>query len=62
MWWITKKVSYLGRRDGWLCADCNWLECDRCDEKIYDDCTPYDVYQGHDESRFMMVHESTTNV
>ena len=29
--------KYIGNRSGWLCADCNWLECDRCDEKIYCD-------------------------
>ena len=39
--------KYIGNRSGWLCADCNWLECDRCDEKIYcdEDFTPYDVYR-----------------
>ena len=32
----------------WLCPECNWYECDRCDEKIYcdEDCTPYDVYDS----------------
>ena len=37
--------KYIGNREGWLCSDCNWHECDRCDEKIYcdEDCTPYDV-------------------
>ena len=32
---------------GWLCPECNWHECDRCDEKIYcdEDFTPYDVYR-----------------
>ena len=46
--------KYIGNRSGWLCADCNWLECDRCDEKIYcdEDCTPYDVYQGHEPAEF----------
>ena len=31
---------------GWLCSECNWYECDRCDEKIYcdEDITAYDVY------------------
>ena len=39
--------KYIGNRSGWLCIDCNWLECDRCDEKIYcdEDFTPYDVYR-----------------
>jgi hypothetical protein len=29
-------------------------KCDRCDEKIYcdEDCTPYDVYQGHEPAEF----------
>ena len=22
---------------GWLCPECNWYECDRCDERIYDE-------------------------
>jgi hypothetical protein len=32
---------------GWLCPECNFHECDRCDEKIYcdEDFTPYDVYR-----------------
>ena len=40
-----EKGNYLGRRDGWLCAECNFTECDRCNEKIYcdEDITPYDV-------------------
>ena len=39
---------------GWLCSECNWYECDRCDEKIYcdEDCTPYDVYQDHEPTEF----------
>ena len=38
---------------GYLCPECNWLECDRCDEKIYeDDCTPYDVYDSHEPTEF----------
>ena len=33
-----EKGNYLGRRDGWLCPECNWFtECDRCNEKIYCD-------------------------
>ena len=46
--------KYIGNRSGWLCIDCNWFECDRCDEKIYcdEDCTPYDVYQGHEPAEF----------
>ena len=38
--------KYIGNRSGWLCADCNWQECDRCDEKIYcdEDITARDVY------------------
>ena len=44
--------KYIGNREGWLCADCNWLECDRCDKKIYcnEDITPYIVYEdGREE-------------
>ena len=39
---------------GYLCAECNFHECDRCNEKIYldEDCTPYDVYQDHKPSEF----------
>ena len=42
-----EKGNYLGRRDGWLCPECNFTECDRCDKKIYcdEDFTPYDVYR-----------------
>ena len=38
--------NYLGRRDGWLCPECNFWECDRCGEKIYcdEDVTGYDVF------------------
>ena len=46
--------NYLGNRDGYLCPECNFWECDRCDEKIYcdEDCTPYDVYQDHEPAEF----------
>ena len=39
---------------GYLCPECNWYECDRCDEKIYcdEDCTPYCVYLDHDITEF----------
>ena len=42
-----EKGNYLGRRDGWLCPECNFTECDRCDKKIYcgEDFTHYDVYR-----------------
>ena len=42
-----EKGNYLGRRDGYLCPECNFTECDRCNEKIYcdEDFTPYDVYR-----------------
>ena len=32
---------------GWLCPECNFHECDRCNKKIYcdEDFTPYDVYR-----------------
>ena len=31
---------------GWLCPECNFWECDRCNEKIYcdEDITARDVY------------------
>ncbi len=31
---------------GWLCPECNYYECDRCDEKIHcdEDITAYDVF------------------
>ena len=31
---------------GWLCPECNFHECDRCNEKIYcdEDITAYDVF------------------
>jgi hypothetical protein len=39
--------NWLGQRDGWLCAECNTHECDRCGEPIPcdEDITAYDVYQ-----------------
>ena len=39
---------------GWLCPECNFHECDRCDEKIYcdEDCTPYDVYDSVEVAEF----------
>ena len=46
--------THLGVRNGYLCSECNFWECDRCDEKIYcdEDITPYDVYQGHEPAEF----------
>ena len=46
-WVEDKDGNYLGERIGYLCPECNWHECDRCDEKIYcdEDFTPYDVYR-----------------
>ena len=39
---------------GWLCPECNFYECDRCDEKIYcdEDCTPYDVFGDLEPTEF----------
>jgi|TARA_A100001201_G_scaffold48836_1_gene48656 hypothetical protein len=39
---------------GWLCPECNFHECDRCNEKIYcdEDCTPYDVYDSLEPTEF----------
>ena len=38
---------------GWLCPECNFWECDRCDEKIYcdEDVTCQDLY-GYDKASF----------
>ena len=46
--------NYLGVRDGWLCPECNFWECDRCDEKIYcdEDITPNCVYLDPDITQF----------
>ena len=45
--------NYLGNRIGYLCPECNFWECDRCDEKIYcdEDVTCQDVY-GYDKASF----------
>jgi hypothetical protein len=48
----NEEGEVIGRRDGWLCPECNFTECDRCDEKIYcnEDITPYIVYEdGREE-------------
>ena len=39
---------------GWLCPECNFHECDRCNQNIYDDedCTPYDIYLDHEPTAF----------
>ena len=48
---------------GWLCPECNWHECDRCNEKIYcdEDITPDCVYLDPDITQFFdgayRVHE-----
>ena len=41
--------NWLGQRDGWLCAQCNRFECDRCGGFIEcdEDITAYDVYAQH---------------
>jgi len=43
----------IGLRSGWLCPDCNYWECDRCNGKIYgdEDVTPSEVY-GDDADEF----------
>jgi len=45
-WVEDEDGNYLGDRIGYLCAECNFWECDRCDEKIYcdEDITAYDVF------------------
>jgi len=48
---------------GYLCPECNWHECDRCNEKIYcdEDITPNCVYLDPDITQFFdgayRVHE-----
>ena len=39
---------------GWLCPECNFHECDRCNEKIYcdEDVTPHCVYLDHETTEF----------
>jgi len=39
---------------GYLCPECNWHECDRCDEKIYcdEDITPNCVYSDPNITEF----------
>ena len=64
----NEEGEVIGNREGWLCADCNWLECDRCDEKIYcdEDFTPYDVYRPDefvdefDDGAFRLHYECLT--
>ena len=50
----NEEGEVIGNREGWLCAECNFFECDRCDEKIYcdEDVTPYCVYQDHEPAEF----------
>ena len=50
----NEKGEVIGQRSGWLCPECNWYECDRCNEKIYcdEDCTPYDVYDSVEVEEF----------
>ena len=44
--------NYLGSRDGYLCPECNFWECDRCDEKIYcDEDITVDMVYGDDTKR-----------
>ena len=48
----NEEGEVIGNREGWLCAECNWLECDRCDKPIScnEDITPYIVYEdGREE-------------
>ena len=44
---------------GYLCAECNFHECDRCNEKIYcdEDFTPYDVYRPDEVHSSVQVAE-----
>ena len=59
----NEEGEVIGNRQGWLCAECNFWECDRCDEKIYcdEDITPDCVYLDPDITQFFdgayRVHE-----
>ena len=54
---------------GWLSPECNFHECDRCNEKIYcdEDFTPYDVYRPDefvdefDDGAYRVHYECLTN-
>ena len=63
---IMKKVkSFRSTEMVGLCAECNFWECDRCDEKIYcdEDFTPYDVYRPDEFlMNLMMVHTVSLRV
>ena len=49
----NEEGEVIGNREGWLCAECNFFECDRCDEKLYcdEDVTCQDLY-GYDKASF----------
>ena len=44
---VNRLPADNGKYIGYLCPECNFTECDRCNEKIYcdEDFTPYDVYR-----------------
>ena len=50
----NKEGEVIGQRSGWLCPECNFYECDRCDEMIYcdEDCTPYDDFCDLEPAEF----------
>ena len=50
----NEEGEVIGQRSGWLCPECNFYECDRCDEKIYcdEDITPNCVYLDPDITTF----------
>ena len=50
-WVEDEDGNYLGERIGYLCPECNFFECDRCDEKIYcnEDVTAFDIYDVDQE-------------
>ena len=48
----NEKGEVIGQRSGWLCPECNFYECDRCDEKIYcDEDITADMVYGDDSER-----------
>ena len=54
--------NYLGRRIGFLCPECNFFECDRCDEKfIATKMSLVKICMVMTKHHLMMVHIVFTN-
>ena len=54
--------NYLGRRDGWLCPECNFWECDRCGEKFIVMRTLLDTMSLEKIKISLMVHIEFMNI